>query len=57
MNSQISNSRETDKATIRSLYEQMIYGWNKGSGQVFGAPYTDDSEFIGFDGTYLKGRQ
>ena len=57
MNPQISNSRDTDKATIRSLYEQMIDGWNKGSGQIFAAPYTDDSDFIGFDGTYLKGRQ
>jgi uncharacterized protein (TIGR02246 family) len=57
VNSQISNSRDTDKATIRRLYEQMIDGWNKGSGQVFAAPYTDDSDFIGFDGTYLKGRQ
>ena len=57
MNSQISDSREADKTTIRNLYEQMIDGWNKGSGRIFAAPYTDDSDFIGFDGTYMKGRQ
>jgi uncharacterized protein (TIGR02246 family) len=60
MNSQkppTSNSKFYDEATIRSLYEQMIDGWNKGSGQVFAAPYNDDSDFIGFDGTHMKGRQ
>jgi hypothetical protein len=44
--SQISNSRFHDEATIRSLYEQMIDGWNKGSGQVFAAPYNDDSDLL-----------
>ena len=57
MDSQISDSMEADKATIRSLYEEMIDGWNKGSGQAFAAPYTDNSDFIGFDGTYMNGRQ
>jgi uncharacterized protein (TIGR02246 family) len=46
-----------DEAAIRTLYQQMIDGWNKGSGQAFAAPYTDNSDFIGFDGTYMKGRQ
>ena len=46
-----------DEAAIRTLYQQMIGGWNKGSGQAFAATYTDDSDFIGFDGTYMKGRQ
>jgi uncharacterized protein (TIGR02246 family) len=35
----------------------MIDGWNASSGDAFAAPYTDDSDFIGFDGTYMKGRR
>ena len=46
-----------DEAAIRALYQQMIDGWNAGNGDDFAAPYTDDSDFIGFDGTYMKGRQ
>ena len=46
-----------DEAAIRTLYQQMMDGWNKGSGHTFAATYTDDSDFIGFDGTYMKGRQ
>jgi uncharacterized protein (TIGR02246 family) len=35
----------------------MIDGWNAGSGHAFAAPYSEDSDFVGFDSTYLKGRQ
>jgi uncharacterized protein (TIGR02246 family) len=47
----------SDETTIRKLYQRTIDGWNKASGDAFAAPYTDDSDFIGFDGTYMKGRQ
>jgi uncharacterized protein (TIGR02246 family) len=40
-----------------ALYQQMIDGWNNGSGDAFATPYSKDSDFIGFDGAYLKGRQ
>jgi uncharacterized protein (TIGR02246 family) len=49
--------KSDDEAAIRKLYQQMIDGWNEGRGDAFAAPYTDDSDFIGFDGTYMKGRQ
>jgi uncharacterized protein (TIGR02246 family) len=55
--SKILGSKSDDEATIRTLYQQMIDGWNAGNGDAFAAPYTDDSDFIGFDGTYMKGRQ
>jgi uncharacterized protein (TIGR02246 family) len=47
----------SDETTIRNLYQRTIDGWNKASGDAFAAPYTGDSDFIGFDGTYMKGRQ
>src|SRR5919198_1210935 len=51
------DSKSDDEATIRDLYQQTIDGWHAGKGDAFAAPYTDDSDFIGFDGTYMKGRQ
>jgi uncharacterized protein (TIGR02246 family) len=57
MNSgQTSSSKSHDEAAIRDLYQQTIEGWNKGSGDALAAPCTEDSDYIGFDGTYLKGR-
>ncbi len=52
-------SKPDDEAALRKLYQQMIDGSNASSCDAFAAPYpyTDDSDFIGFDGTYMKGRQ
>jgi uncharacterized protein (TIGR02246 family) len=55
--SNLLGSKPDDGTAIRTLYQQTIDGWNTGSGDAFAAPYTDDSDFVGFDGTYLKGRQ
>ena len=35
----------------------MIDAWNTGSGAAFAAPFTDDADFVVFEGTHLKGRQ
>ncbi|MFZ0512980.1 MAG: hypothetical protein WAM14_15335 [Candidatus Nitrosopolaris sp.] len=43
--SQPSASESHDELVIRGLYQQMIDGWNKGNGQAFAAPYTEDSDF------------
>jgi len=32
-------------------------GWNKGSGESFAAPFAEDGDLVGMDGTHLKGRQ
>ena len=61
MNSQTSsaanqNSGDEKVVAIRTLYKQMLDGWNSGSGDAFARPFTDDSDFIGFDGTHMKGR-
>ena len=50
-------SMEVDKVKIQTLYQQKINGWNSGNGDKFAEPYTDDSDYIGFDGTHLKGRK
>jgi hypothetical protein len=37
--SQLSTSKSADEAAIRELYQPMVDGWNRGSGEVFAAPY------------------
>lgn len=53
----VADSNPDYEDEIRRLYKQMIDGWNSGSGDAFAAPFTDDSDFIGFDGTHMKGPQ
>jgi uncharacterized protein (TIGR02246 family) len=50
-------TQSDDEAAVRALYEQLMAGWNKGSGEAFAAPFAEDGDLIGFDGTHLKGRQ
>ena len=57
-NSQIlSSSAPTDEAAIRALYQQFMDGWNAASGDAFAAPFEEDGDLVGFDGTHIKGRQ
>jgi hypothetical protein len=50
-----STSTPADEIAIRSLYQQLMDGWNKGSSEAFAAPFAEDSDLVGFDGTHLNG--
>jgi uncharacterized protein (TIGR02246 family) len=50
-------STANDEAAVRALYQELMDGWNKGSGESFAAPFAEDGDLIGFDGTHLKGRR
>ncbi|MGH9994965.1 MAG: SgcJ/EcaC family oxidoreductase [Nitrososphaeraceae archaeon] len=52
-----STSTPADETAIRSLYQQLMDGWNKGNSEAFAAPFAEDSDLVGFDGTHLNGRQ
>ena len=58
-NSQTLTSADAsaDEAAIRSLYQQLMYGWNAASGYAFTAPFEEDGDLVGFDGTHFKGRK
>lgn len=50
-------SRFSEETEIRALYQQLMDGWNAGSGEAFAAPFAEEADLVGFDGTHLKGRQ
>jgi uncharacterized protein (TIGR02246 family) len=50
-------NHSADEAAVRALYQQLMDGWNQGSGDAFAAVFTEDGDLIGFDGTHFKGRQ
>lgn len=49
-------SRSGEEGIVRSLYTQLMDGWNQGSGEAFAAPFAEDGHLVGFDGTHFKGR-
>ena len=52
-----SANHSRDEAAVRALYQELMDGWNQGSGAAFAAVFTEDGDLIGFDGTHFKGRQ
>lgn len=45
-----------DEEAVRALYQQLMDGWNKGSGEAFAAVFAEDGDLVAFDGTHFKGR-
>jgi len=56
-NSHTLSSATDHEGAIRSLYQQLMDGWNAASGDAFAAPFEEDGDLVGFDGTHIKGRQ
>jgi uncharacterized protein (TIGR02246 family) len=46
-----------DEAAVRDLYEKLMDGWNRGSGEAFAAAFTEDGDLVAFDGTHFEGRE
>ena len=46
-----------DEAAVRALYQELMDGWNQGSGAAFAAVFTEDGDLVAFDGTHFKGRE
>ena len=51
-----NHSRE-EEAAVRALYQELMDGWNQGSGAAFAAVFTEDGDLVAFDGTHFKGRE
>jgi uncharacterized protein (TIGR02246 family) len=46
-----------DQIMGRCLARQMIDAWNTGDALAFSASFTDDADFVVFEGTHRNGRQ
>ena len=46
-----------DDNAIRAIHHRMIDAWNADDATAFIAPFTDDADFVAFEGTHLKGRR
>lgn len=46
-----------DQAALHDLFQGLIDSWNSGSGDAYAALFTEDSDYIAFNGERFKGRQ
>jgi uncharacterized protein (TIGR02246 family) len=52
-----TTTNPADEAAVRDLYQQLMDGWSRGSGEAFAAVFTQDGDLVAFDGTHFKGRR
>lgn len=45
-----------DEAEVRALFQRMVTEWNRGDAAAFAAVFTEDSDYVPFDGSHLRGR-
>jgi uncharacterized protein (TIGR02246 family) len=57
MDSQTTTLTADDEDAIRAIHQCMIDAWNTGDAAAFAAPFTDEADFVAFEGTHLKGRR
>ncbi|RSN00432.1 DUF4440 domain-containing protein [Nonomuraea sp. WAC 01424] len=46
-----------DTAQIEQLFADLLATWTAGDAQAFGALFTDDSDYVSYDGTVARGRR
>ncbi len=46
----------TDDEQLTALFERMCQAWTDGDADAYGACFTDDSDYISFDGSRAQGR-
>lgn len=48
---------EQDKKAILAIFETIGKAWNEHNGQSFGQCFTEDADYVTFNGQHIKGRQ
>jgi uncharacterized protein (TIGR02246 family) len=53
----ISDPISPDEAAVRDLFDQLLDTWGRGDGQSYGSLFTDDADYVAFDGSNRRGAQ
>lgn len=48
---------DDDERTLRALVRHLEVSWNRNDGTDYASAFTEDCDYIAFDGTHLKGRK
>jgi uncharacterized protein (TIGR02246 family) len=54
---QDTTTHQADEAKIRTLFEDLLDDWGRGDGGAYGSRFTEDADYVAFDGTRTIGRR
>ena len=49
--------RDADPAAIRAVFAELIAAWGRGDGHAYGSLFTDEADYVAFDGSHTQGRR
>ena len=52
-----TTTNPADEAAIRDLFRELLDDWGRGDGDAYGSRFTEDADYVAFDGSHTKGRQ
>lgn len=51
-----TTDKPADERAIRELFEGLLEDWAGGDGESYGSRFTEDADYVAFDGTHTRGR-
>jgi uncharacterized protein (TIGR02246 family) len=45
------------EAKLLALFEDLLDDWGRGDGEAYGSRFTNDADYVAFDGTHTRGRE
>ena len=51
-----TTTHQTDEAQILALFDDLLDDWGKGDGEAYGSRFTENADYVAFDGTRTVGR-
>jgi len=52
-----TTDHSADEAAIRGLFDALLDDWGRGDGDAYGSRFTEDADYVAFDGTRTTGRR
>ncbi len=51
-----TKDRTADEEAIRDLFTRLLDDWGRGDGNAYGSQFTEDADYVAFDGSRTTGR-
>ena len=51
-----TTTHQTDETQILALFDDLLDDWGKGDGEAYGSRFTENADYVAFDGTRTVGR-
>jgi len=46
-----------DERAVRDLFRRLLDDWGRGDGGAYGSRFTEDADYVAFDGSHTRGRK